>query len=179
MRVGLVSDTHGLFEPRLRDLFGGCDLILHAGDIVAPAILGELARIAPVRAVRGNNDIDPAFEALPEVATVPLGKIAAVLVHRVGTPDLDLPVRRAVARSGGRVVVYGHSHRPGVALVGALLLVNPGAAGPRRFSLPRSAGILDVDGTRIEVSLFDLAARRLTPLGPPLVTDLGRPPTAP
>jgi uncharacterized protein len=173
MRIGLVSDTHGLFEPRLARLFAGCDLILHAGDVVDAAILGELGRLAPVRAVRGNNDFGPELEALPEVATVPLGEVAAVLVHQLGAPGrLDPPVRRAVARGAARVVVYGHSHRPSAVVEDGLLLVNPGSAGPRRFSLPRAAGLLELRGRTAEVTLVDVASPRLARLAPPLVAAL-------
>src|SRR5690349_5378789 len=99
MRVGLVSDTHGLLEPRLAELFRGCDLILHAGDIVGTAILRDLGRIAPVRAVRGNNGVGPAYDALPELAWVELGPLTALVVHEIGSrARLAPPVRRALAR---------------------------------------------------------------------------------
>ncbi|HEX9291951.1 MAG TPA: metallophosphoesterase family protein [Anaeromyxobacteraceae bacterium] len=173
MRVGLVSDTHGLFEPRLVELFAGCDLVLHAGDVVKASILDDLARIAPVRAVRGNNDLGPAFEHLPEIAHVELGEVDAVLVHQIGGRSRLLPaVRRSLARHRARVVVYGHSHRPGAWLDDGLLFVNPGSAGPRRFSLPRAAGLLDVRGRRVEVRLLDVASPRLPLLFPPTVADL-------
>ncbi len=174
MRVGLVSDTHGLFDPRLRDLFAGCDLILHAGDIVTAPTLHELARIAPVRAVRGNNDLGPAFDALPEIAAVPLGAVTAVLVHRIGArARLDPAVRRAVARHRAALVVYGHSHRPGAVVEGGLLFVNPGSAGPRRFSLPRTAGLLELSGRRAIVRLVDVASPRCAELQPALSVTLG------
>ncbi len=180
MRVGLVSDTHGLFEPRLRDLFAGCDLILHAGDVVTPSTLDELSRIAPVRAVRGNNDDGPAFETLPEIAAVRLGALTALLVHRIGArARLDPTVARAVARHRAELVVYGHSHRPSAVLEGGLLLVNPGSAGPRRFSLPRSAGLLDVTGRRATVRLIDVAAARQADLQPPVTVTLGAAPRSP
>ena len=173
MRIGLVSDTHGLFEPRLRRLFEGCDLILHAGDVVEARILAELARIAPVRAVRGNNDFGPAFEDLPELAAVELGELTAVLVHSIGARHrLEAPVRRAVARHGARLLVFGHSHRPLAVVEDGLLLVNPGSAGPRRFSLPRAAGLLDVEGRRAEVQLVDLASPQLAALAPSVVANL-------
>jgi uncharacterized protein len=173
MRVGLVSDTHGLFEPRLADLFAGCDLVLHAGDIVKASILADLERIAPVRAVRGNNDLGLAFEHLPEIAHVGLGEVDAVLVHQIGGRSRLLPdVRRAVTRHQARLVVYGHSHRPGAWLEGGVLFLNPGSAGPRRFSLPRAAGLLEVQGRRVEARLFDLASPLLPLLFPPTTADL-------
>ncbi len=174
MRVGLVSDTHGRFEPRLMDLFRGCDLILHAGDIVTRGTLDELAGIAPVHAVRGNNDHVAAFDDLPEIAVVPLGGVTALVVHQIGARTRLLPtVRRAVARSAARILIHGHSHRPGAAVDDGLLVVNPGSAGPRRFSLPRSAGVLDVEDSRAVVRLHDLARPGLPLLAPPLAADLG------
>lgn len=169
MRVGLVSDTHGLYDPKLDRLFAGCALILHAGDVVKPAVLEALARLAPVTAVRGNNDLGPAFAHLPELAQVELGPLTALVVHQLGErARLPPPVRRALAASGARLVVYGHSHRPAAALEGGVAFVNPGAAGPRRFSLPRSAGLLEVDGGSAEVTLLDLEPPRPRPLAPPL-----------
>ena len=173
VRVGLVSDTHGLFEPRLVELFAGCDLLLHAGDIVGPEILRDLARIAPVRAVRGNNDIGPAYDALPEVAWVELGPLTALVVHEIGARTrLAAPVRRALTERPAEIVVHGHSHRPGAALEGGLLFVNPGSAGRRRFSLPRAAGLLQTCGRHVAVRLFDVADARLPLLAPPLEMDL-------
>jgi putative phosphoesterase len=190
VRVGLVSDTHGLFDRRLPELLAGCDLILHAGDIVEPGILDELARIAPVHAVRGNNDTGRAFRALPEVAVVDVGDLKALLVHVAGTSGrLSSAVHEALSRHRAHLLVHGHSHRPLIRLLPSseiasaapgvdagrsqplrdgVLLVNPGSAGPRRFRLPRSAGLLEVRGRSAEVRLFDLASARLSPLGSPV-----------
>jgi putative phosphoesterase len=173
VRVGLVSDTHGLFEPRLARLFEGCDLVLHAGDVVGPAILRELGRIAPVRAVRGNNDLGPEHEALPEMDWVELAALTALVVHDIGARGrLAPPVRRALARRPAELVVHGHSHRPRAALEGGILFVNPGSAGPRRFTLPRAAGILTATGRHVAVELVDLASGHLSALAPPLEVDL-------
>jgi putative phosphoesterase len=174
MRVGLVSDTHGLFEPRLSELFRGCDLILHAGDVVTPGTLADLAQIAPVRAVRGNNDDDAAFDDLPEIAVVLLEGVTAVIAHQIGARGRRSPgIRRAVARHGARILVHGHSHRPGAAIEDGVVVVNPGSAGPRRFRLPRSAAVLELDGRRAVVRLHDLADARLPTLQEPLEADLG------
>ncbi|HET9599494.1 MAG TPA: metallophosphoesterase family protein [Anaeromyxobacteraceae bacterium] len=173
LRVGLVSDTHGLFEPRLARLLSGCDLILHAGDVVRPSILADLARLAPVRAVRGNNDGDPAFDALPEVAHLDLAGRSTIVIHEIGSrARLALPARRAVARHAARIVVHGHSHRPAAALEDGVLFVNPGSAGPRRFSLPRAAGLLLLGRREVEVRLHDVARDDLPLLVPPLAIDL-------
>ena len=172
LRVGLLSDTHGLLDPRLPDLLRGSALILHAGDVVDAAILDALARIAPVRAVRGNNDAGGALGALPETAVVELGELRALVVHiAVARGRLLPPVRDAASRRGAQLVVCGHSHQPLASLQDGLLLVNPGSAGPRRFRLPRSAGLLDVRGRAAEVRLFDLAGPRPTPLGPPVTAS--------
>lgn len=173
MRVGLVADTHDLFDPKLERLFAGCVLILHAGDVTRQPILDALASIAPVRAVRGNNDFGPFAEALPETAAMALGAIGALLVHEVGSPHRPSPaVQRALSRSGARLVVHGHSHRPGTALRDGVLFVNPGSAGPRRFRLPRSAAVLELDGRRVRVEIRDLGQAGLPPLGDPLAIDL-------
>ncbi len=173
LRVGLVSDTHGLFDPLLPELFAGCDLILHAGDVVRPWILRDLGRIARVRAVRGNNDLDPAFDHLPELDSFTVGSVRTLLVHHAGAPDRLLPaVRRELARRRARLLVFGHSHRPLVSPQGGVLFVNPGSAGPRRFKLPRTAGLLVVRGATAEVSLFELSGPHPSPLQPPVRCDL-------
>lgn len=173
MRVGLVSDTHGLFEPRLSELFRGCDLILHAGDVVRPSILDDLAGIAPVRAVRGNNDLVPGLDHLPEIATVDLGPTHGVVVHQLPSREHLAPaVRRAVARHGARLLVYGHSHRPAAVVERGLLFVNPGSAGPRRFTLPRTAAVLRVTAHQLHVRIADLAAPDLRDASPPVTVTL-------
>jgi putative phosphoesterase len=172
-RVGLVSDTHGHVDPRLADLFAGCDAILHAGDVVKPAILEALGAIAPVTAVRGNNDEGTALALLPETALVEVGGLTALVVHDLGRREEPRPPARAIlARRRAEIVVHGHSHRPGVAVVRGTLFVNPGSAGPRRFSLPRAAGILRVAGRKARVELFDLAPRSPVPLGDPVEVEL-------
>jgi putative phosphoesterase len=173
LRVGLVSDTHGHVDPRLAALFAGCDAILHAGDLVRPEILAALGAVAPVTAVRGNNDEGTALALLPETALVAVGALTALVVHDLGRREDPRPPARAIlARRRPEIVVHGHSHRPGAALVAGALFVNPGSAGPRRFSLPRTAGILAVAGRRARVELFDLAPRAPRPLGDPLEVEL-------
>jgi uncharacterized protein len=169
MRVGLVADSHGLSDPKLPGLLAGCELILHAGDLVKPAVLRELEALAPVRAVRGNNDVDPAFGRLPETAILPLGRFTALLVHDLGPPARPHPpLRRLLARERPHVVVHGHSHRPGSTVVNGTLFLNPGSAGPRRFSLPRTAALLEVDDAALVFALFDLAGEALAPIGEPV-----------
>ena len=173
MRIALVSDSHGLAHPGLPALFRGCERILHAGDLVDPSVLEPLRAVAPVAAVRGNNDVDPAFHSLPESLVLRLGELRAFLVHDLGSRERPHPrVRAALARARPEVVVHGHSHRPGAALHGGRLYVNPGSAGPRRFSLPRTAAILAVSGRRVQVDFYDLSGPRAEPHGAPLEAEL-------
>ncbi len=174
MRVGLVSDTHGVFDPALGDVLRGVELVIHAGDVVRASVLDALSAIAPVRAVRGNNDEGPTLGALPESVLVVLGALTALVVHDLG--PRERPHRAAaalVARHRPAIVVHGHSHRPGHALLDGVLYVNPGSCGPRRFSLPRTAAVLAVHGTRVEVRFFDLAPARPAPFGDPVAVRLG------
>jgi hypothetical protein len=174
VRIGLLSDTHGFLDPALAALFARCAAILHAGDVVKPAVLAALEGIAPVTAVRGNNDDAPALVRLPEAALVPVGPLTALVVHDLGAREAPKPPARAlIARRRPEIVVHGHSHRPGVAVAGGRLFVNPGSAGPRRFSLPRTAAVLVARGRRVSIELFDLAAPGgAAPLGAPLEVDL-------
>ncbi|HEX9398594.1 MAG TPA: metallophosphoesterase family protein [Anaeromyxobacter sp.] len=173
MRVGLVSDTHGHLDPLLHTLFARCALILHAGDVVREAVLAALERIAPVTAIRGNNDEGTSLARLPETALVRLGDLTALVVHDLGPRERPKPPARGlIERERPAIVVHGHSHRPDVALVCGTLFVNPGSAGPRRFSLPRAAAILTVRGRTARVELFDLAGTRLAILGEPVEATL-------
>jgi len=173
MRVGLVSDTHGHVEPKLPALFAGCDAILHAGDVVKPAVLALLEEVAPLTVVRGNNDEGTSLARLPETALVSLAELTALVVHDLGARERPKPPARAIlARRRPEIVVHGHSHRPGAAVIDGTLFVNPGSAGPRRFKLPRAAGILTVRGRTARVELFDLGGERPAPLGEPLEVTL-------
>jgi putative phosphoesterase len=173
VRIGLVSDTHGLLDPGLAEVFAGCEAIVHAGDVVKPAVLAGLAQIAPVTAVRGNNDDGLAFAHLPETALVRVGALTLLVVHDLGSRERPIPPARAIlARRRPEIVVHGHSHRPGGAVLGGTLFVNPGSAGPRRFSLPRTAAVLAARGRRIEVAFFDLSGPHPAPFGEPIEADL-------
>jgi putative phosphoesterase len=140
-RIGLISDTHGLLRPEARDFLAGCDRILHAGDVCDAAVLDALAAIAPVVAVRGNNDRGAWADALPVTRTVAIEGVTMVLIHDVADLD-DRPPPGAAT-----IVIHGHSHRPAVVDRGGRMYINPGSAGPRRFRLPISIGELFVDGT--------------------------------
>jgi uncharacterized protein len=166
VRIALVSDTHGLSDPRLLGLFRGCARVLHAGDVVTTPVLAALGRVAEVTAVRGNNDHGPDLAPLPQHALVLFGELRALLVHDLGAREGPHPaVRRLLARERPEIVVHGHSHRPGAAVHEGRLFVNPGSAGPRRFSLPRTAAILEVEGRTARVAFFELTGERPRPFG--------------
>jgi putative phosphoesterase len=152
LRVGLISDTHGLLRPSALDALADSDHIVHAGDIGAPEILDALARIAPVTAVRGNNDVAPWARGVPERAVAALAGVSVLVLHDLA--DLG----RDPARMGHQVVVSGHSHRPAHELRGGVHYVNPGSAGPRRFSLPIALARLEIRDGAITVELVELAA---------------------
>jgi len=149
-RIGLISDTHGLLRVEALDALRGSDVIIHAGDIGGADVLDRLSRIAPVTAVRGNNDKGPWAAALRETETLKIGEVFIYILHDVGHLDVD------PSAAGFHAVVSGHSHRPGISERDGVLYVNPGSAGPRRFSLPVSIGHLVVSGTRIRPSLLTL-----------------------
>jgi putative phosphoesterase len=138
IRIGLISDTHGLVRPEARVALSGVDRIIHAGDICDAQVLQDLAQIAPVVAVRGNNDRGTWAEALPDKETLQVGGVALHVLHDLQELDID-PVA-----AGIKVVITGHSHRPTVKMERGVLYVNPGSAGPRRFKLPISLGFLEI-----------------------------------
>ncbi len=173
MRIGLVSDTHGLLDPRLERVFAGCDAIVHAGDVVRPSVLAGLAAIAPVTAVRGNNDGRLEFAHLPETALLEVGPLTLLVVHDLGARERPIPPARAIlARSHPEIVVHGHSHRPGSAVLDGRLFVNPGSAGPRRFSLPRTAAVLAARGRKVGLAFFELSGPHPAPFGEALEAEL-------
>jgi len=150
VRIGLISDTHGLLRPQALDFLRGSDHILHAGDVVGADILDQLAGLAPLTAVRGNNDHGDWAQALPESVTLALGGVTIHMLHDLKELAID------PAAQGVRVVVTGHSHKPACEESGGVLYVNPGAAGRRRFTLPVSVGELLVDDGGVEVRLVTL-----------------------
>ncbi len=137
-RVGVISDTHGLVRPEAIEALRGCECIVHAGDVGGSEVLDALARLAPVHAIRGNNDTERWARALPEERVVEVGGVRIYVIHALQNLAVD-PVARRFA-----VVVAGHSHRPSIERRDGVLYVNPGSAGPRRFRLPVAVAILDV-----------------------------------
>lgn len=152
MRIGVLSDTHGLLRPEVLTALAGVDHILHAGDVGDPAILDHLARIAPLTAIRGNIDTSGRCGELPQTEAVELGGMLIYLVHAI--QDLDVKPTAA----GIRAVIYGHSHRPSIEDNGEVLFLNPGSAGPRRFSLPISMAYLHLNGAEVRAELVSLSS---------------------
>jgi len=150
MRVGLISDTHGLLRPEALDFLAGADHIVHGGDIGSPDILERLAAIAPLTVVRGNNDTAPWARAIPETARVEVGRVAIYAIHDLKALDID------PRTAGVRIVVSGHSHRPACTERDGVLYVNPGSAGRRRFSLPIAAADLVIDGDAVHARIVTL-----------------------
>lgn len=149
-RLGLISDTHGLLRPEALQALTGCDYILHAGDIGAAGIIEALAQLAPVTAVRGNNDRGPWAQCYAETERLQLAGIGLYLLHDRNQLQLD-PVA-----AGLRVVVSGHSHRPLLEELAGVLYLNPGSAGPRRFKLPVSVALLCIDGQQLDARVLTL-----------------------
>ena len=141
--LGVISDTHGLLRPEAVDALRGSDMIVHAGDIGSPEVLRGLETIAPVIAVRGNNDREPWAKGLPLSDSFELGRASIYVLHDVNELDLDPRV------AGFSVVIAGHSHQPRSEERNGVLFFNPGSAGPRRFRLPISVGRIVIEGARV------------------------------
>ena len=155
MLVGLISDTHGWLDPRALDALAGADAILHAGDIGAPSIVDALCAVAPVHAVRGNNDRTPDLLALPEHVDLELAGLRVHLVHRPQD-----------ARPGDvAIVVCGHTHKVKVEQRDRVWWVNPGAAGRRGFHTERTLALMDVGRGRPRVEIVSLGPRSLRAAG--------------
>lgn len=171
VRIGVVSDTHGFFDPRLHELLAGVELILHAGDVGKQEVLEELGRIAPVQAVRGNVDFPQL--GLPLSRTSKFGGIQMELLHELPANQTELEKWARHGRMEGvaakrrntflrsfdqhtRVVIFGHSHTPAAVTLADKLFFNPGSAGKQRFSLPRSCGLLDVSEKGVAATILSL-----------------------
>jgi len=148
--IGVISDTHGLLRPEAVAALRGAEQIIHAGDIGAPEVLSALEEIAPVTAVRGNNDRGPWAARVPATALLEAEGVSIYVVHDVHELDLD------PAAAGVAVVVAGHSHQPSEDVRDGVLFFNPGSAGPRRFRLPICVGRLHIDGKAARAELITL-----------------------
>jgi len=150
LQVGLISDTHGLLRPQALAALDGSDRIVHAGDVGAVRVVESLRALAPLTVVRGNNDRMAPLVHLPETAIVDLAGMRILVLHDLNA--LEFGATRDIA-----VVVSGHSHRPSSIARDGVLYVNPGSAGPRRFTLPVSVGLLFVRAGEVEAHLVQLA----------------------
>jgi putative phosphoesterase len=155
--VGVISDTHGLVRPEAVAALEGCDLIVHGGDVGGPEVLKRLRAIAPVRAVRGNNDRGAWAEELPRTDVVDVGGLPIYVLHEIACLDLD------PAAAGFVAVVSGHSHRPSANVRDGVLYLNPGSIGPRRFSLPIALARLEVRGGRLAHEIVELEVPGASP----------------
>jgi len=153
IRIGLISDTHGLLRPEALAMLRGSDFIVHAGDI-GEHVLEPLATIAPVTAVRGNNDRAPWAARLHETEQLRFGQITLHVLHDLAELAID------PGAAGVDVVVTGHSHRPKIERRGGVLYVNPGSAGPVRFNLPVSVALMQVSGRDVAVRIVELESLR-------------------
>jgi len=138
----------------------GCDYIVHGGDVGEPKILDELALMAPLIAVRGNNDTEPWAARLPVTELIRIGNVFVYVIHNLAELDVD------PAAAGIRVIVSGHSHRPRIEERDEVLYVNPGSSGPRRFKLPISVGEITVSGSAVNARIVDLSGAVLAATAP-------------
>jgi uncharacterized protein len=153
MLVGILSDTHGLLRPAALDALRGSNLIIHAGDIGRADIVEKLRGIAPVFAVRGNVDTQDWAGSLPDMQTVSVGVHKFHVLHDLSELSID-PVQAGMA-----AVIFGHSHMPSIETRDSVLYLNPGSAGPRRFTLPICIARVLVSGKRVEPSIVHLDVR--------------------
>jgi putative phosphoesterase len=150
MRLGVISDTHGLLRPEVAPAIKGVDMILHLGDVGKISILDELSKIAPVTAVRGNVDREGACAKLPETEVVLADSHYIYMLHDLKTLHLDPAAGKFAA------VLYGHTHVPNFNTKKGVLYFNPGSCGPRRFELPVTIGLLDVTSTELKPEIVHL-----------------------
>lgn len=154
MRIGVISDTHGLLRPEAILALRGTNHILHAGDVGDPQILNSLRELAPITAIRGNIDVSGACAQLPATELVEVGGTHIYLLHNLAELDLD-PIAAGIS-----TVISGHTHQPKIERRKGVLYFNPGSAGPRRFSLPVTLGFLELEGGYLTPRLLDLITNR-------------------
>ena len=143
MKIGVISDTHGLLRPEAIERLTGVAHIIHAGDIGGAAVIEQLRALAPVTAIRGNNDPDTTY---PEQIAIELGGRTIFVLHDV----------KDLKTAGYDVIVSGHSHKPKIETKDGVLYLNPGSAGPRRFKLPVSVAILEIDGETLAADIHEI-----------------------
>jgi putative phosphoesterase len=148
MKIGVISDTHGLLRPEAVELLRGSEHIIHAGDIGAPEIIPELRKIAPVTAIRGNVDTQTWAQSFPETEVVELGGVDIYILHDANAIDLNPKA------AGFAAVISGHSHKPKQERKNGVLYFNPGSAGPRRFKLPISVGRMEIVDGKVSAEIL-------------------------
>jgi putative phosphoesterase len=148
--LGVISDTHGLIRPQALAALRGCDSIIHAGDVGNAAIITRLAEIAPVTAIRGDVDTGAWAATLPETEIVEVGELLIYVLHNIADLERDPPA------AGFAAVIFGHSHRPSLETRDGVLYLNPGSAGPRRFSLPVTIARVRISGRDLHPEIVEL-----------------------
>ncbi len=148
--IGIISDTHGLLRPEAIEAMQGSDMIIHAGDIGKELVLDRLRSVAPVVAVRGNTDSEGWAYKLRKTEILELHKTIIYVTHDINSLDLD------PSASHIHVVISGHTHRPSIGRHNSVLYINPGSAGPRRFTLPVSAALLNIRGISLDAKIITL-----------------------
>ena len=150
LRLGVISDTHGLLRPQAVAALRDCDLIIHAGDVGNAEVIDRLSDIAPTFAIRGNVDTGTWAARLPPTDIVEVGALMFYVLHNIADLDLDPPT------AGFAAVVFGHSHQPSIKTRDGVLFLNPGAAGPRRFRLPVTLARVAVAGRELRPEIVTL-----------------------
>ena len=149
-RIGVISDTHGLLRPEALNALKGSKLIIHAGDIGKPEVLAALKSIAPVVAIRGNNDREAWAKKIPDILELRVNGVGLYVIHNVHELEID-PVA-----NGFHAVISGHSHKPSITNHDGMMFVNPGSAGPRRFKLPVSVAQLAIQRQQLRAAIIEL-----------------------
>ena len=148
--MGVIADTHGLLRPEALAALEHCERIIHAGDLGAPGVFEQLGRMAPTVAIRGNVDRGPWAATFPETLALTVGSRNIYVLHDLHTLAFDPAV------NGIDAVISGHSHRPMIETKAGVLYLNPGSAGPRRFSLPVTVARLRIGVAGVEAELIDI-----------------------
>lgn len=150
LQLGVISDTHGLLRQEVYPIFAGVDYILHAGDIGSVSVVTQLEKIAPTLAILGNTDSPIRFTDIYDTAILRTNHVSIYMIHNIGNLDLD------PGKAGFQAVIFGHSHVPSVENRNGVLFVNPGSAGPRRFSLPVSVARITITGDKMKTEIIEL-----------------------
>jgi uncharacterized protein len=149
-RIGVISDTHGLLRPEALKALTNSELIIHAGDIGKPEVLDSLSSIAPVLAIRGNNDRGAWAKKIPDILSLRVNGIGLYIIHDVNDLEID------PAAGGFHAVISGHSHKPGITTRDEVTFINPGSAGPRRFKLPVAVAKLEIFDDKVKAAIDTL-----------------------